>query len=290
MQFSLSDCKSQHRKLTLEKKSLPPLLPGLEPTTFRSPVWCSTTELSLFPFYLLNRCSALPLSYPCSRSTYWTGVLCYYWAIPAPILLTEQVFCATTELSLLPSYLLNRCSALLLSYPCSHLTYWTGVLRYHWAIPAPVLLMNRCSVLPLSYLCSHFTYWTGVLLYHWAIPAPILLIEPVFYLARAACCCSMAFLLCWVTKGCGVMLRKPGDNVTVLLRPNISVLAAGRSVVVWPRRKEPFLPVEWRDRQVSNFSLYRSVEMEMLRHKIGFQLCSETCSQNSDKHDWFKIH
>ena len=28
--------KSQHRKLTLEKKKLPSLLPGLEPTTFRS--------------------------------------------------------------------------------------------------------------------------------------------------------------------------------------------------------------------------------------------------------------
>ena len=30
--------KSQHRKLTLEKKILPPLLPGLEPATFRSRV------------------------------------------------------------------------------------------------------------------------------------------------------------------------------------------------------------------------------------------------------------
>ena len=30
--------KSQHRKLTLEKKSLPPLLPGLEPATFWSRV------------------------------------------------------------------------------------------------------------------------------------------------------------------------------------------------------------------------------------------------------------
>ena len=27
---------SQHRKVTLEKKILPPLLPGLEPTTFQS--------------------------------------------------------------------------------------------------------------------------------------------------------------------------------------------------------------------------------------------------------------
>ena len=30
--------KSQHRKLTLEKKILPPFLPGLEPATFRSRV------------------------------------------------------------------------------------------------------------------------------------------------------------------------------------------------------------------------------------------------------------
>ena len=33
--------KSQHRKLTLEKKILPPLLPGLERGTFRSRVRCS---------------------------------------------------------------------------------------------------------------------------------------------------------------------------------------------------------------------------------------------------------
>ena len=33
--------KSQHRKLTLERKRLPPLLPELEPGTFRSRVRCS---------------------------------------------------------------------------------------------------------------------------------------------------------------------------------------------------------------------------------------------------------
>ena len=49
---------SQHRKLTLEKKLLPPLLPGLEPGTFRSRV---------------------------RRSN--------YWAIPAP----HHVFAANTE-------------------------------------------------------------------------------------------------------------------------------------------------------------------------------------------------
>ena len=32
--------KSQHRKLTLEKKILPPLLQGFEPATFRSRIWC----------------------------------------------------------------------------------------------------------------------------------------------------------------------------------------------------------------------------------------------------------
>ena len=33
--------KSQHRKLTLEKKILPPPQQGFEPATFRSRVWCS---------------------------------------------------------------------------------------------------------------------------------------------------------------------------------------------------------------------------------------------------------
>ena len=36
--------KTQRRKLTMEKKSLLQPLPGLEPATFRSQVWCSTTE------------------------------------------------------------------------------------------------------------------------------------------------------------------------------------------------------------------------------------------------------
>ena len=43
--------KNQHRKLTMEKKILPPLLPGLEPETFRSRVrhsnhWAVTTPKS----------------------------------------------------------------------------------------------------------------------------------------------------------------------------------------------------------------------------------------------------
>ena len=33
--------KSQHRKLTIEKKILPPLLQGFEPATFQSRVWHS---------------------------------------------------------------------------------------------------------------------------------------------------------------------------------------------------------------------------------------------------------
>ena len=37
---------SQHTKLTLEKKILRPLLPGFEPTTFRSEVWCFANKLS----------------------------------------------------------------------------------------------------------------------------------------------------------------------------------------------------------------------------------------------------
>ena len=36
--------KSQHRKLTLEKKVLLPLFMGLEPTTFRSWMWCSASH------------------------------------------------------------------------------------------------------------------------------------------------------------------------------------------------------------------------------------------------------
>ena len=43
---------SQHRKLTLEKKIIPPLLPGLEPATFRSRVQRSTMELSPLPKYM----------------------------------------------------------------------------------------------------------------------------------------------------------------------------------------------------------------------------------------------
>ena len=40
---------SQHRKLTMKKKILPPLMPGLEPETFRSRDRRSTTELSPLP-------------------------------------------------------------------------------------------------------------------------------------------------------------------------------------------------------------------------------------------------
>ena len=40
---------SQHTKLTLEKKTLPPLLPGFELATFRSRVRRSTNKLSRLP-------------------------------------------------------------------------------------------------------------------------------------------------------------------------------------------------------------------------------------------------
>ena len=45
--------KSQHTKLTLEKKILPPLLPGFELATFRSRVRRSTNKLSRLPRYFL---------------------------------------------------------------------------------------------------------------------------------------------------------------------------------------------------------------------------------------------
>ena len=45
---------SQHRKMTVEKKILLPLLPGLEPETFWSQVHHSTTELSLLPLGIVE--------------------------------------------------------------------------------------------------------------------------------------------------------------------------------------------------------------------------------------------
>ena len=47
---------SQHRKLTLQKKILPPLLPGLEPATFRSRVG-----------------GAVPMSYPRKESMFFSS-------------------------------------------------------------------------------------------------------------------------------------------------------------------------------------------------------------------------
>ena len=43
--------KSQHTKLTLEKKILPPLLPGFKLTTFQSQVRCSNQQAILAPHY-----------------------------------------------------------------------------------------------------------------------------------------------------------------------------------------------------------------------------------------------
>ena len=52
--------KSQHTKLTLEKKILPPLLLGFELATFQSQVWHSTNKLSQLPsspgFWILTSC------------------------------------------------------------------------------------------------------------------------------------------------------------------------------------------------------------------------------------------
>ena len=45
--------KSQHTKLTLEKKILPSLLPGFELATFRSRVRCSTSKLPRLPAVML---------------------------------------------------------------------------------------------------------------------------------------------------------------------------------------------------------------------------------------------
>ena len=47
--------KSQHTKLTLEKKILPPLLPGFELTTFRSRVWRSYQPAILDPHSLYSK-------------------------------------------------------------------------------------------------------------------------------------------------------------------------------------------------------------------------------------------
>ena len=59
--------QSQHKKLTLEKKTLPLLLPGLEPATFWSWGWCSTTELSPLTTSQKNgstsMCEAVPNGY-----------------------------------------------------------------------------------------------------------------------------------------------------------------------------------------------------------------------------------
>ena len=45
--------KSQHTKLTLEKKILPPLLTGFELGTFRSRVWPSDQQAIPAPCHLL---------------------------------------------------------------------------------------------------------------------------------------------------------------------------------------------------------------------------------------------
>ena len=52
--------KSQHRKLTLEKKILPPLLQGFEPATFQSWVWRSNHCAIPALIAVLSLCDATP--------------------------------------------------------------------------------------------------------------------------------------------------------------------------------------------------------------------------------------
>ena len=49
MEVERTPNKSQHTKLTLEKKILPPFLPEFELATFRSQVRCSTHKLFRLP-------------------------------------------------------------------------------------------------------------------------------------------------------------------------------------------------------------------------------------------------
>ena len=63
--------KSQHRKLTLEKKILPLLLQGFKPATFRSRVWRSNHWAIPAPIYTLTYYS---LIYFCYNHNGWLGV------------------------------------------------------------------------------------------------------------------------------------------------------------------------------------------------------------------------
>ena len=92
--------KGQHRMLTLEKEILPLLLPGLEPVTFWSWVWCSDHW-------------AIPSSLPCWNDTPLTwdclpelqdphtaGSQLIFYEISSPLWQTarsEQPFLETTE-------------------------------------------------------------------------------------------------------------------------------------------------------------------------------------------------
>ena len=60
--------KSQHRKSTLEKKILPPLLPGLEPMTFRSRVRRSNHWAIPAPHWKWNACKNEAHLYKCWSS------------------------------------------------------------------------------------------------------------------------------------------------------------------------------------------------------------------------------
>ena len=77
--------KSQHRKLILEKKILPPLLPGFEPATFRSRVRCSNHWTIPAPQYIYYGVSLL-------RTLYMNRPLLYSWCLCRLIILISFNF------------------------------------------------------------------------------------------------------------------------------------------------------------------------------------------------------
>ena len=90
-----TEIKSQHTKLTLEKKTLPPLLPGFELASFRSRVRRSNQETisaltntpskatvsrTLFEC-VENRCRSLTSGQVRSGSSFTTAWICKVWKV-----------------------------------------------------------------------------------------------------------------------------------------------------------------------------------------------------------------
>ena len=65
--------KSQHTKLTLEKKIFLPLLPGFKPTTFQSQVWCSNQQAILALLYTCTQWQIHMCSYTLTARTLKMG-------------------------------------------------------------------------------------------------------------------------------------------------------------------------------------------------------------------------